>query len=125
MAQRINNLEQAKTSLLYRFVYPEDECLHVLFLAKNGAIIDSHCTHGGKDHVHIDLRAIFWRAMENDAASVLLAHNHPSGIAEPSVSDREITRQFATAGKLLNVGVLDHVIYADGNWFSFRQSGLL
>lgn len=125
LASRIRNLKQATEHLHYRFLYPDSECLHILYLREDGHVIDSSIEHGGNDHVMINLRALFWRAMENDAASLIIAHNHPSGIAAPSAADQAITRQLACVGKSLGVDLMDHLIFAGGDWFSFRQSGLL
>jgi DNA repair protein RadC len=56
---------------------------------------------------------------------VILAHNHPSGIAEPSQSDQQITRRLQDALALIDVRVLDHVIVGEGKPYSFAERGLL
>jgi DNA repair protein RadC len=63
--------------------------------------------------------------MEDNAAAVILAHNHPSGKAEPSQSDINITQKIKQALALVDVTVLDHFVIGDGTAVSFAQRGLL
>jgi DNA repair protein RadC len=111
--------------LHHRFIYADDELLHIVYLGKDGKILDREMTWGGRDRVGISLRSVVWRAIYNDAAGILIAHNHPSGKAEPSAADRDLTRRLAAVGRQLNMDVMDHLIYAGGDWFSFRAAGLL
>jgi len=55
----------------------------------------------------------------------VLAHNHPSGDPEPSRQDLELTRRLQEAGRVLGVGVLDHVIFGDGRYVSLQERGLM
>lgn len=68
-------------------------------------------------------REVFAPALESRAASVILAHTHPSGALEPSREDREATVRLVQAGKLLGVEVLDHLIVSAAGYFSFRENG--
>jgi len=68
-------------------------------------------------------REVFAPAMEDRAASVVLAHTHPSGALEPSREDREATARLLQAGKLLGIEVLDHLIVSAGGYYSFRENG--
>lgn len=69
-------------------------------------------------------RELFKVAFLANAASVVLAHNHPSGDPCPSADDRALTRRLVAAGELLGVDVLDHIIIGhDGHYFSFKESG--
>ena len=71
----------------------------------------------------------FWevatRALQYRAAAVIFAHNHPSGVAEPSSADRRITERLCAALALLDIRVLDHVIIGRGREFSFAREGLI
>jgi DNA repair protein RadC len=69
-------------------------------------------------------REVFKPAIRASAASVVLAHNHPSGKVEPSREDRGITERLAGAAQIIDIEVLDHVILGDG-YFSMREHGLL
>jgi len=73
----------------------------------------------------VHLREVVKRALACNAAAVILAHNHPSGISEPSHADRQITRRLREALDLVDVRVLDHFIVGDGAAFSFAEQGLL
>ncbi len=68
-------------------------------------------------------REVFAPALEDRAASIILAHTHPSGALDPSREDREATTRLAQAGKLLGVEVLDHLILACTGYYSFRENG--
>lgn len=70
-------------------------------------------------------REIVKRALAHNAAALIFAHNHPSGVAEPSGADRQLTRQLAEALALVDVRVLDHFIVAGPTSLSFRESGEL
>lgn len=70
-------------------------------------------------------REVFEPAVKNLAASVIVAHNHPSGCLEPSDEDLSLTKRLAQAGKLLGIEVLDHVIVTREGFMSFKQKGLL
>lgn len=70
-------------------------------------------------------REVVRRCLAHNAAAVIFAHNHPSGVAEPSQADREITAQLKRALDLIEVRVLDHFIVGSGTATSFAQRGLL
>ena len=70
-------------------------------------------------------REVFRAAIIENAASVILVHNHPSGNAKPSNEDRSVTKRIAAAGRLLGVKVLDHVIVAESGYYSFTEEGEL
>ncbi|MEC9340774.1 MAG: DNA repair protein RadC [Pseudomonadota bacterium] len=70
-------------------------------------------------------REVVRSALRHNAAAVIFAHNHPSGVAEPSVADREITRRLADALGLVDVRVLDHLVIGDEQTTSFAEQGLL
>jgi DNA repair protein RadC len=68
-------------------------------------------------------REVFRDAIRSAAAAVVLVHNHPSGDPRPSPEDRSVTERLRAAGVLLGIRVLDHVIVADADYYSFRESG--
>jgi len=70
-------------------------------------------------------REVFEEAIKNKAASVIFAHNHPSGDPEPSEDDLAITKRLVEAGKILGIEVLDHVIVTKTGFFSFKEKGLI
>jgi DNA repair protein RadC len=70
-------------------------------------------------------REVFKAAVLLNAASLIIAHNHPSGDPQPSREDREITRVLAEAGSVLDIPLHDHVIVGETSYFSFKDAGLL
>ena len=80
---------------------------------------------GGMTGTTADPKKIFKYALENNAASVMLCHNHPSGNIFPSNADKQITNNLVKAGQLLEIKILDHIIIGNDNYFSFADEGLL
>ena len=70
-------------------------------------------------------REVFKDAISHSAASVVFAHNHPSGDPEPSEDDLTITKRLTEAGKILGIEVLDHIIITKNGFFSFKEKGLI
>ncbi|MEO6844849.1 MAG: DNA repair protein RadC [Ginsengibacter sp.] len=80
---------------------------------------------GGLSHTIVDPRIVFQKALEVKATSMILCHNHPSGNLKPSRADEEITAKLKSAGSLLDIKVLDHLIVSDEGYFSFADEGLI
>ena len=99
----------------------------VLLLDTQNQIIGIHTvTVGTLDASLVHPREVFKPAILANASSVLLAHNHPSGDPTPSAEDRSITRQLRSAGELIGIDVLDHVVVGDGSrYVSFSEAGLM
>lgn len=70
-------------------------------------------------------REVFKEAISHSAASVVFAHNHPSGDPEPSEDDLTITKRLTEAGKILGIEVMDHIIITKNDFFSFKEKGLM
>ncbi len=70
-------------------------------------------------------REVYRGAIVNNAAAIILVHNHPSGNLQPSVEDIQITRQIKEAGILIGIEVIDHVIITKGGFYSFLEEGKL
>ncbi len=70
-------------------------------------------------------REVFAEAIKNKAASVILAHNHPSGDLEPSEEDLEITKRLVESSKILGIEVVDHIIVTSKNFLSFKEQNLI
>jgi DNA repair protein RadC len=102
------------------------EQFRVLFLDRRHRLIrDEAMGHGTVDHAPAYPREVLRRALELNAAGVILAHNHPSGDPHPSAEDVDLTLQVVTAGRALRITVHDHLLVAGGAVVSFRQLGLL
>lgn len=98
----------------------------VLYLDRSNHIIrKSNISKGGVSGTVVDARIIFKQAIENLASAIVLCHNHPSGNLKPSEEDIRITKKLKEAGKLVDIAILDHIIIAGNNFFSFADEGLL
>jgi len=93
----------------------------VLMDTKNKVIGVDMVSQGAVDSSPIHPREVYKSALLSSASSVIFIHSHPSGDPEPSISDREITRQLKEAGELLGIEVLDHVIIGRGEYYSFAD----
>lgn len=80
---------------------------------------------GSIDGASVHPRVVARRSLENNAAAVIFAHNHPSGVAEPSQADQRITQRLKDALALLDVRVLDHIVVGAGESVSLAERGLL
>ena len=82
-------------------------------------------TVGGLNQTVVEAREVFQQALLNNAASIILFHNHPSGEVRPSKEDIELTKKLCEAGQLIGVKVLDHIIVGDeGRYTSLKESRL-
>jgi DNA repair protein RadC len=104
----------------------QHEVFYSVYLdAQNRAIAAEELFRGTLTQTSVYPREVVKRALAHNAAGVILAHNHPSGVAEPSVQDQALTRALAEALALVDVKVLDHFIVAPGACLSFAERGLL
>lgn len=82
-------------------------------------------SQGTLDSSLITPREVYKSAILANAGGIILVHNHPSGVPDPSAEDRSITRLLKEGGELLGIPILDHVIIGDHDFFSFADEGLL
>lgn len=102
------------------------EQFRILFLdRKNQVIADEQQQRGTVDHTPVYPREVVKRALELNAAALILVHNHPSGDPTPSRADIEVTRQVISAASALGIAVHDHLIIGRKGHVSFREQGLL
>jgi DNA repair protein RadC len=80
---------------------------------------------GGITGTVVDQRKVFKIALDNNATSIILGHNHPSGQVTPSQADIDLTKKLKMAGLTLDLPVLDHIIVGDGTYYSFADEGIL
>jgi DNA repair protein RadC len=82
-------------------------------------------TRGVLDGSVVHPREVFKQAIAESAAAIVLVHNHPSGDPTPSPEDRAVTRQLSSAGEVVGIPVLDHVVIGDGRYCSFVEAGMM
>ncbi|MDO6706298.1 MULTISPECIES: DNA repair protein RadC [unclassified Photobacterium] len=102
------------------------EVFYILFLDNQHRVIEGEVMFEGTiDAASVYPREVVKRSLELNAAAVILAHNHPSGVAEPSQADRRITRRISDALALVDIRILDHFVVGDGEVVSFAERGWL
>lgn len=120
---------QSTKDVIAQAVYMRDktrEHLMTLFLnARNEILYKKPMFIGTLNANLVHPREIFQEALKQNAASVILVHNHPSGDPEPSEDDLEITKRISEAGKIMGIDVLDHVIITKNKVFSFKEKKLI
>lgn len=98
----------------------------VVMLKRNNQVIQKRVISlGGISGTVADPKVIFKRALEDLASGIILVHNHPSGNLRPSQADIKLTEKLKNAGLLLEIPVLDHIIFTDNGYYSFADEGEL
>ena len=112
--------------LRLRLAHLEHEIFACLFLDNRHRVIEyAELFRGTIDGASVHPREVVKAALAHNAAAVILAHNHPSGVAEPSQADLHLTRRLREALGLVDIRVLDHLVIGDGEAVSFAERGLL
>ena len=102
------------------------ESFCVLLLNRANKVLKTvKISDGGITGTVVDQRKVFKLALDNNATSIILGHNHPSGQVTPSSADIDLTKKMKAAGITLDLPVLDHIIVGDGNYYSFADEGIL
>lgn len=104
---------------------PHEEFWILLMNRANEILRPVQISAGGVSGTVADPKIIFKQAIEHLASSMILLHNHPSGNLTPSQADKDLTRKLRDAGRLLDIPVLDHLIFTDKAYLSFADEGLL
>ena len=122
----IKSSEQAYKLLLPYLTDLQTEEFWVLFLnQKNQVLHKTQISKGGISGTVVDVRIVFKTALENFASGIIVAHNHPTGVLKPSLEDINITKNIKSAGDILNIKLLDHLIIGENTFFSFQDQNLL
>ena len=102
------------------------EVFHVIYLDTRHRVIESEDLFTGTiDGASVHPRVLAERALRLNAAAVIVAHNHPSGVPEPSLADQAITRRLKDALGLLEIRLLDHFVIGDGEPVSMASRGMI
>lgn len=98
----------------------------LILLNRRNEIIKKHfLSKGGQGATIVDPKMVFSAALEHNAASIILAHNHPSGNLKPSEADLKITKRLVEAGHLLDISIYDHLIITNQDFLSMADQGFL
>ena len=123
---QVGNSRDVYKALLPMFSDLTHEEFWIVLLNRANKITSKHLiSKGGQAGTVADPKIIFNTVLQYQAASVILAHNHPSGNLKPSSADISLTNKLVASGKLLDVSVLDHLIITDKDYYSFADEGLM
>lgn len=122
----LNSPQAVRKYLLLQLQSRQQEVFMVIFLdAQHRVLAAEEMFHGTLTQASVYPREVVKRALFHNAAAVIFAHNHPSGVAEPSQSDRMLTDALKQALALVEVRTLDHFIVAGSQCLSFAERGML
>ncbi|HLE15746.1 MAG TPA: DNA repair protein RadC [Anaerolineales bacterium] len=121
----IHSPEDAARLLSYEMSALEQEELRLIVLdTRNRVLATEEVYKGSLNSSQVRIGELFRAAIRRNAAAIIVVHNHPSGDPTPSPEDVAITRALVQAGKLLDIGVLDHLVIAGGRFVSLKERGL-
>lgn len=122
----LTSSRETRLFLRSKLRHRNQEVFACLFLdAQNRIVKYEELFYGTIDGAAVYPRQVLSRSIELKAAALIIAHNHPSGHAEPSLADRQITKTLLQALSLIDVKLLDHVVVGDTEEVSFAERGLL
>ena len=104
---------------------PHEEFWILIMNRGNKVLSRERISIGGTSHTIVDSKIVFRKAIEKQAAGVILCHNHPSGNLYPSQSDLDLTEKLRQAGHVLEIPVVDHLIVSERGYYSFADEGVL
>lgn len=98
----------------------------ILLLNRGNTVLGMYpMSKGGVTGTVVDAKLVFSVALKCNASNIIIAHNHPSGNLTPSEADKLITKKLKTAGKYLDITLLDHLIITKSGYYSFTDNGLI
>jgi DNA repair protein RadC len=102
------------------------EKMYAMFLNHANMVLGiKMISSGGTAGTVVDPKTVFEAALKAHASGIILAHNHPSGNLSPSEADRNLTSKLSSAGKFLDIKLLDHIILTSERYYSFADNGLM
>ncbi|MGL6167571.1 MAG: JAB domain-containing protein [Fusobacteriaceae bacterium] len=105
--------------------YNQENFILVCLSSSNSILKSKVLFKGGISNATVDLKVLFNEVLKTDTCTkILVAHNHPSGNLKPSIADREVTSSLQDVCKLLNISILDHIIFSRKEYFSMREEGM-
>lgn len=106
--------------------YKDTEIFVAIFLNQSNKILHNYIlSEGGITGTVVDPRVLFKKALEYNAVSIILCHNHPSGNLKPSQADKQLTQKIKDAATYFDIKILDHIIVSNEGYYSFADDGLL
>ena len=123
---QLETLDKTRDYIKLKLAYLEHEVFVCLFLDNQHRLISyDEMSRGTIDGASVYPREIVKTALQHNAAAIIFAHNHPSGLSEPSMADKKITTKLKDALALVDIRVLDHLIVGEGKPYSFVENDLM
>ncbi len=129
--ERNESLRITRSSDIYKYYYPvmcdlTVEESYALLLNNRNCVIDSvKIGSGGLTSTVVDIRLVLREALMKRATAIALCHNHPSGNVTPSSEDDRLTQNLSSACKVMNIRMLDHIVFTDGKYYSYSDESRL
>lgn len=124
-APRVSSPSDAANLVMWDMVYLEQEHLRIIMLDTRNRVIGMPTVYIGSLNTSVvRLAEVFKPAIKANAAAIIVVHNHPSGDPSPSPEDVRVTRELVSAGKLLDISVLDHLIVGNNRYTSLKERNL-
>lgn len=121
----VKSPDDAANLLMAEMMFLEQEHLRIILLDTRNHVLSTPTLYiGSLNSSVVRIAELFRAAIRENAAALIVAHNHPSGDPAPSPEDINVTRQMVQAGKLLNIDVLDHIVIGHQRYVSLKQRGL-
>jgi DNA repair protein RadC len=121
----INSPADGAALVQYEMSLLEQECLKVLLLDTRNRVLDIvEVYHGSVNSSQVRVAEVFRPAIQRNAPAIIVCHNHPSQDPTPSPDDVVVTRAIVSAGKLLDIDCLDHIVIGGTRWISLKERGL-
>ncbi|MFV8951630.1 RadC family protein [Serratia fonticola] len=122
--QKLSTPQAVRQFLSLKLALREQETFAIVFLDSQLQVISyDELFHGTINETNVYPREIAKAALKHNATAVILSHNHPSGVPEPSLADRNITERSVKALELLDIQVLDHIVIGGNSSVSFAERG--
>lgn len=126
LPERFVSSQQLYKALEPSFTDLQHEEFWILLLNRNNRLLSKHrISSGGVAGTIVDPKIIFNIALKELASGIVLSHNHPSGNLQPSREDKDMTHKILQGAKFLEISIIDHIIVANRDYYSFRDNGLL
>ncbi len=123
---QLETLDKTRDYIKPKLASLEHEVFVCLFLDNQHRLISyDEMSRGTLDGASVYPREILKTALQHNAAAIIFAHNHPSGLSQPSEADKKITTKLKNALALVDIRVLDHFIVGEGKPYSFAENGLI
>lgn len=124
--KKINASKYAYTLMKPKLLGKLTEEFWIILLNRNNHVIKTcQISKGGLSKTIVDPKMVFKSALEHSASGIILVHNHPSGNPKPSQQDIGLTKNLENGSHILDIKILDHIIFTENSYFSFADEGIL